>query len=138
VSKWRTSAEVVEPRYRSGVNLYFAACMEAQPLLPTRPSGADFVRRILASAKKCKHCGEFLDRARVADSSSVPNAGDIICPNANCRYEGPPRKVARGSIIVGVILLFLFLLPGILYFLFMGGHRYQCPRCGMVIRSQIF
>lgn len=96
--------------------------------------------QILASAKKCKHCGEFLDkRAGTRATTTTPrvrNVGDIICPNPSCRYEGPPKKVARGSILVGLILLLFFILPGILYFLFMGGYRYQCPQCGLQIRNE--
>jgi hypothetical protein len=68
--------------------------------------------------------------------SKVLRPGDIICPNPNCRYEGPPRKVARGSILIGVILLLFFILPGILYFVFMQGYRYSCPKCGLQIGSE--
>ncbi len=87
-----------------------------------------------------KHCGEFLDKrntinATVAAPRRVRRPGDIICPNPNCRSEGPPRKVARGSILVGVVLLLFFILPGILYFIFMQGYRYDCPKCGLQIRS---
>ena len=85
-----------------------------------------------------KHCGEFLDKrntinATVAAPRRVRRPGDIICPNPNGRYEGPPRKVARGSILVGVVLLLFFILPGILYFIFMQGYRYDCPKCGLQI-----
>ena len=54
---------------------------------------------------------------------------EIICPNANCGYQGKVKKKARGSIIAGIILCFIFLLPGILYFIFMQGYRYYCPKC---------
>jgi hypothetical protein len=96
---------------------------------------------IFASAKKCKHCGEFLEgrnppNANVAAPPRVRRLGDIICPNPNCRYEGPPETTPRGSILVGVVLLLFFLLPGILYFIFMQGYRYDCPKCGLQIRSE--
>lgn len=78
----------------------------------------------------------------------------MICPNPNCGYEGPARRKARGSILVGLVLcllpgilyfmfmrgypligLVLCLLPGILYFIFMGGYRYSCPKCGLQIAA---
>lgn len=57
----------------------------------------------------------------------------LICPNPNCGYKGNPRKKARGSILVGLILCCFFLLPGILYFMFKGGYRYYCPNCGIQV-----
>lgn len=60
---------------------------------------------------------------------------NIICPNSNCGYKGPAKRVARGSAIVGLFLLCFFILPGILYFMFKGGYRYSCPQCGMQISS---
>lgn len=58
---------------------------------------------------------------------------DIICPNPNCGYRGRPKRQARGSAVIGLILLCLFIVPGILYCLFRGGYRYTCPKCGMQI-----
>jgi hypothetical protein len=92
---------------------------------------------ILASAKKCKHCGEFLDKRNAINtnvaSASVRRPGDISCPNANCHYQGPPRKMARGSVLVGLLLLLFFIIPGVFYFMFMRGYRYYCPKCGLQI-----
>src|SRR5579863_966040 len=97
---------------------------------------------ILALAKKCKHCGEFIahrQSAQVATArkSQPVRAGDIICPNPQCGYQGPPRREARGSCLVGLILLLFFLLPGILYFMFKRGYRYYCPRCGIQIGADV-
>lgn len=64
-------------------------------------------------------------------TADQPRHGSIICPNPNCGYKGKPNKIARGSTIVGIILCFFFLLPGILYFMFKSGYRYSCPNCGM-------
>jgi hypothetical protein len=63
-------------------------------------------------------------------------AGDIICPNVNCRYVGPGRHVARGSIIVGLILSLFTCGIGLLYFIFFSGFRTYCPRCGLQIANQ--
>src|SRR5579862_7943846 len=93
---------------------------------------------ILATAKKCKHCGEFVDRSRSKETQQsvhvpAPRRGDIICPNPRCGYVGKPRKVARGSTIVGLILLCFIVVPGVLYFMFKRGYRYYCPRCGVQV-----
>lgn len=65
------------------------------------------------------------------------NPGDIICPNPQCGYIGPPKKEARGSGIVAILLCFLFLLPGLIYMAAMSGYNYICPRCGFHIRGGI-
>ena len=57
----------------------------------------------------------------------------MICPNPNCGYEGEPRKEARGSCLVGLILCCFFLVPGIIYFIVRGGNRYYCPKCNFQI-----
>jgi hypothetical protein len=59
----------------------------------------------------------------------------IICPNPNCGYRGPAQATARGSMLVGCLLMFFFFLPGLIYFIFMQGYRYTCPRCGMQISA---
>ena len=63
------------------------------------------------------------------------NPNKIICPNPNCCYEGPAKKKARGSFIVGCILCFFFILPGILYFIFKSGYRYYCPACNVQLAN---
>lgn len=59
----------------------------------------------------------------------------IICPNANCAFQGAPKKKARGSIIVGLVLCCFFLLPGLIYFMLRSGYTYLCPKCGFQIAS---
>jgi len=61
---------------------------------------------------------------------------NIICPNNRCGYKGPAKKKARGSVIVGLFLCFFFLLPGLLYFMFKGGYRYICPKCGLQVGNE--
>jgi len=62
-------------------------------------------------------------------------AKSIICPNPNCGYEGKPKKKARGSIIVGLVLCFFFLIPGLLYFIIKSGYRYYCPKCNLQLAT---
>lgn len=64
-----------------------------------------------------------------------PDRIEIICPNLNCKYEGEPQKEARGSDLLGLFLCLACLPAGILYFIFKGGYRYLCPKCGMQIRA---
>ena len=60
---------------------------------------------------------------------------EIICPNPNCGYKGEPKRDPRGSMVIGCLLALFFLLPGILYFIFKGGYRYICPKCGLQIKT---
>ena len=59
----------------------------------------------------------------------------IICPNQNCGYKGAAKKVARANAFVGIILCLFFLLPGLIYFIVRGGYRYECPECGLQIKT---
>jgi hypothetical protein len=59
----------------------------------------------------------------------------MICPNPNCKYEGPAEAEHRGSYFVMFLLLCLCILPGVLYALACGGSRYKCPKCGMQIAN---
>jgi hypothetical protein len=59
----------------------------------------------------------------------------IICPNPNCGYRGLATQTPRGNVAVGCLLSLFFLLPGIIYFIFMQGYRYTCPKCGMQISA---
>jgi hypothetical protein len=59
----------------------------------------------------------------------------IICPNQNCGFQGEPKKKARGSLIVGFVLCFFFLVPGLIYFMLRSGYTYLCPKCGLQISS---
>jgi hypothetical protein len=129
----RRIAVAAEPPYQSEPIPRSVAHMGVLHPPPTRPSDARFAPNpSLAYAKKCKHCGEFLDKRNAINttvaSASVRRPGDIICPHANCHYQGPPRKVPRGSVLVGLLLLLFFIIPGVLYFIFMQGYRYYCPR----------
>lgn len=56
---------------------------------------------------------------------------NIICNNPNCKYEGEPVVKAKGSMIVGIALLIVGIVPGILYFAFFYGQDHSCPKCGL-------
>lgn len=78
----------------------------------------------------CPSCNKVFKIAQ--PYTHIPGV-NMICPNTNCNYKGKPKKVPRGSIIVGLCLLLLIILPGLFYFLFFGGYRYRCPHCGLQI-----
>jgi hypothetical protein len=76
-------------------------------------------------------------QSRVATPQTILRPGDIICPNPNCGYTGPPKIEPRGSFAVGLLLCLLCLLPGLIYVVMMSGSNYVCPRCGVHIREGI-
>lgn len=57
--------------------------------------------------------------------------GEVICQNPNCGYVGKPRREATGSAAILIVLLLLWILPGVLYWIFFSGYTNFCPRCGM-------
>jgi len=54
---------------------------------------------------------------------------NMICPNPNCRYSGAAIEQPRGSRVVLWALIFMFLLPGMIYAIFFSGQQYCCPKC---------
>jgi chromate transport protein ChrA len=60
---------------------------------------------------------------------------EIICPNVNCGYKGVANKESRGSWIAAFILLWLFVLPGLIYIIFFQGFRVKCPKCNLQVSS---
>jgi hypothetical protein len=55
----------------------------------------------------------------------------MLCPNSNCKYEGPAQKLRKGSILEATFLCLIFLPLGVLYLIFRYGYDYYCPKCGM-------
>lgn len=59
----------------------------------------------------------------------------IICPNPNCGYRGPGKRVESFNGCFFLVLFFFFVVPGILYLLFCRNrHSVICPQCGCKIR----
>lgn len=58
----------------------------------------------------------------------------IICPNQSCGFRGTGKEQGGKSGCLLIILLFLGILPGILYLLYCGKPSVICPKCGMKIR----
>lgn len=57
--------------------------------------------------------------------------GERICPNPNCGYCGSGKKEARGSRLLFILLILVWIIPGLIYWAVCGGYRIVCPKCGM-------
>lgn len=101
------------------------------------------MEEILEWAKKCKHCGEFLDgrnnekeekeqekksRNRYSQLVYYSNNITIHCPN--CDYEGVPEKVLKGNWFIWFLLYWFMIIPGIVYSIWRrSGVTCKCPNC---------
>lgn len=85
---------------------------------------------ILSTAKKCKHCGEFLSREVAAptppqNTANYPS-GSLYC--TDCGNVGRPRGMPKFELIVVLLIsLFLLFIPLIIYLFVRSGDR--CRRC---------
>lgn len=107
---------------------------------------------ILETAKKCKHCWEFLDdelraekewkEVKETSSTSIWNYSwcwiikrwlfewtpEIICPK--CWYKWKAKYVSWSySWCLFIILLFLAIIPWLLYYAFSNWWKFLCPQC---------
>ena len=60
----------------------------------------------------------------------------MICPNPNCGYQGAAISQPKGSRFALWVLMFLVLIPGLIYGMFFSGRRYCCPRCRTVVEIE--
>jgi hypothetical protein len=58
----------------------------------------------------------------------------IICPNNNCRYNGKGIERGGKSPLLTIILLCLFIIPGIIYLMRPAKRQLFCPKCGLQIK----
>ncbi len=61
--------------------------------------------------------------------------GIITCPK--CGYHGLPAKKPRGYLPIGFILMFAYVVPGLLYFMYFNGYKGVCHKCGRTLISRI-
>jgi len=55
-------------------------------------------------------------------------AKTMLC--INCGYQGTPRWIYKGSVIIELILWLCFLLPGLIYSIWRSTSKYKaCPEC---------
>lgn len=67
------------------------------------------------------------------NAAGVKNFG--ICPNPNCGYVGAMNRKARGSWAIAIVLLLLWVLPGLIYLMIYSGFDLVCPNCKMKVGS---
>lgn len=58
----------------------------------------------------------------------------IICPNMNCCYRGMGKVSGGKSLLIFILLLFLGIIPGLIYLLWPHRKSISCPQCGLGIR----
>ena len=85
---------------------------------------------IRTDAIKCRHCGEFLD-GRLKQNSPAPlKAQGRKCPHCGAHGVGKVRGLQGvGEVLFAVILFFMFMLPGIIYYVYIESVPY-CSSCG--------
>jgi len=67
----------------------------------------------------------------------LPGGPPIICPNANCGYRGPGLVVKSGSpFLAGLMVVFLFIIPGLIYWYCCCTEELRCPQCSASIRMR--
>jgi hypothetical protein len=55
-------------------------------------------------------------------------ARELICPN--CGFEGKPKRVTKGSILIELFLWIFLIIPGLVYSIWRLTSRYDaCPDC---------
>ena len=108
------------------------------PSPPTAPLAEEKQKRdcpycgeqIMARAIKCKHCGEFLDGRPKQQEFVAPQPEGRGCPYCGAHGVGKVRGLqGGGEVILAIILLCMFLIPGIIYYIYMESVPY-CSSCG--------
>jgi hypothetical protein len=88
-------------------------------------------KTISENMEREQRCVKMLDKKSVSNKESQIVNNHIICSNVNCGYKGEAKKSSKGSILIALFLLCLFIIPGVLYLIFCSGSRYYCPKCSL-------
>jgi hypothetical protein len=102
------------------------------PLAPGAQAHCPFCKElILAGAKKCRHCGEFLTRTMAPLVRTVQKPiylpGSMYC--TSCGNVASPRGMNKFELLfVLIVSLFTFFIPLMIYLFVRSGER--CRKCG--------
>ena len=62
--------------------------------------------------------------------------GYVSCPH--CGFFGKPKPKSRGSILLFLIFLCVYIIPGlIIYMIAFSGYKGVCPECGKTLQLKI-
>lgn len=68
---------------------------------------------------------------RKAYKQTLKKKGIYICQN--CHAEVKPIKKKKGSVLILIPLIFLYIVPAIIYALLYDGYIYRCPKCDRIM-----
>jgi DNA-directed RNA polymerase subunit RPC12/RpoP len=77
----------------------------------------------------CQTCHAKLSTQASASTTALKELkpGEISCPF--CHKSVVPVRKAKGSMAVAILLLLLFILPGVIYMVTNSGYIKACPEC---------
>lgn len=71
---------------------------------------------------------------RRADALERNKRGLYDCP---CGFSGEPTKKARGSVLLTLVLLCVYVIPGLIYAIVFSGYKGICPDCGRTVAAKL-
>jgi len=94
------------------------------------------VERLREEVQEAAEAARKQHQAAMQTAKQRVQAGQpVTCPN--CGHHGEPIREARGNALVCFLLCFLYLIPGIIYYLCRSGYRYRCAKCGTVFHEDL-
>ena len=87
----------------------------------------------------CSKCSDIL-QPPVISTVAAPIGSSLLidrtkatstCPRCPaCGYTGIMKRKSKGSVIIMIFLLLLWILPGLIYAILNNGYQFVCPMCG--------
>ena len=74
---------------------------------------------------------ELMNECKMIEERHGREQGFMLCPR--CGHYAKPLRKSRGDWGVFLVLLFLFVVPGIIYFFLMEGYKGICEKCGRTL-----
>ena len=93
---------------------------------------------------RCEELERQIEREAVAEAQRRQNAEQkarerkrqniFDCP---CGFSGKAKIKARGSILILLVLLCIYVVPGLIYALVCSGYKAVCPNCGRLLADRV-